>query len=68
MNLYKTTADADDDQGARMVTIWSGSQAAASKDRVAYKKQSYKGVGTEEVEVPTNKVGLIEFLNQLGAA
>jgi hypothetical protein len=63
MNLYKTTGDGVSPGRVR----WSGSQAASSKDRVAMKKQGYLDVGTNEVDVPTNKAGLIEFLNKLGA-
>lgn len=64
MQLYKTTIN---DQKAK----WSGSQADAAKDRNAL-WDSYKASGgkrsditTTPVDVPTNKQGLIEFLNEL---
>lgn len=70
MKLYKTTIQtgADSDQ-----VKWSGSKDQAGKDRVEFKKLGItygnKKVlpETEEVDVPTDKAGLIEFLNS-GAA
>ncbi len=56
MRLYKTTGG---DQ-----TKWDGSQADASKRRVELRREGLKPVETEEVEVPTNKAGLLEFLNK----
>lgn len=63
MQLYKTTVN---DQKAK----WSGSQSEAAKDRNAL-WDSYKASGgkrsditTTPVDVPTNKQGLIEFLNE----
>lgn len=65
MRLYKTTATRDGDVRQ---TLWAGSQAAAAADRkslvsdAGFKRNE---VNTEEVEVPTNKTGLIQFLNGL---
>jgi hypothetical protein len=60
MRLYKTTG-----QKADLVqeTRWDGSLAAASKRRVELKKAGRKQVTTDEVEIPTDKVGLLEWLN-----
>lgn len=62
MNLYKQTAVVKD---GRIVTQWAGSQGDASKQRSAWTKEGVKRVDitTEIVDVPTNKAGLIEFLN-----
>ena len=60
MNLYKTTGEKED--GA-VTTLWSGTLADAGKDRAMLKKTNNKGVGTEDVDVPTNKPGLIAWLN-----
>jgi hypothetical protein len=60
MKLYKTTGEQD-----KVVTktVWSGSLADASKARVAMKAEKLTNVGTAEVEVPTDKQGLLKYLN-----
>lgn len=63
MRLYKTTFIDDAKEGATCAT-WSGTQADAGKDRKAMKSEGMRNVETEEVEVPTDKKGLLEFLNQ----
>lgn len=63
MNLYKTTATGP----VSTETKWAGSQAGASADRVALKKSTGSKAATEEVDVPTNKVGLLAFLNKEAA-
>lgn len=61
MKLYKTTSDSSDqDKGA---TRWAGSQAEASSQRAAMKKEKLPGVGTDEIDVPTDKKGLLAWLN-----
>lgn len=65
MRLYQTTADAPS-TGSGVAVIWSGSAADASKQRTAFKKDSLKGVSTEEVDFPTNKAELLDFLNANG--
>jgi len=71
MRLYKQTAKVPDDDhmGVRSETLWSGSQAEAASQRAAWVKSGVKraDITTEEVEVPTNKQGLIGFLNQLSS-
>lgn len=64
MQLYKTTAPSHR-------TLWSGSQADAAKDRntlwESHKNNAGKrsDITTTPMDVPTNKQGLIEFLNEL---
>ena len=59
MRLYQTTGDNSDGT----TVSWNGSAADASKQRSAFKKDGYKGVSTEEYDVPTNKTDLLVFLN-----
>lgn len=64
MKLYKTVAR----NSSATVTRWSASQAAAGKDRKTLISDSgFKRaeVSTDEVDVPSGKAGLIEFLNGL---
>jgi hypothetical protein len=61
MNLYKTTAEGLESTE----TKWAGSLAGASADRVALKKSTGSKAETVEVDVPTNKVGLLAFLNTI---
>lgn len=79
MKLYKITRpthtikagerDSDDVEG---VTQFAGSQADARKGRIefeapfkALKPKDRPEVTVEEIDVPTDKKGLIEFLNGL---
>jgi hypothetical protein len=61
MRLYQTTGTDSVNSAERV--IWNGSAADASKQRTAFKKDGYKGVSTEEYDVPTNKTALLDFLN-----
>lgn len=61
MDLYKTTGENSDGDTA---TVWAGTQADAAKNRKALKSTNFKGVDTEEVDVPTKKADLIAFLNK----
>jgi hypothetical protein len=60
MKFYKTEGDNKND-----VThyFWDGTQADAAKRRKALKATGYLLVLTEEVEVPTDKAGLLAYLN-----
>ena len=62
MKLYRTKAK-DESAG-----YWAGSQAEAAGHRKKLNGEGHKRdtISTEEVEVPTNKAGLLEFLNQHG--
>lgn len=42
---------------------WQASQADASKERAQRKRDGFKVVGTQTVEVPTTKGPLLEWLN-----
>lgn len=72
MNLYKTTVKAlvglNDAQVMRTTTTWNGSQAEASAVRAAAVRDGAKrkDVETEAVDVPTDKAGLLAFLNARG--
>lgn len=64
MLLYKTTytdpkPEMDD---LATVVIWGGSLTEASKARSGAKSRGFKPE-TQTVEVPTNKAGLLEWLN-----
>lgn len=59
MKLYQTTAS-----NGEVKSRWAGSQAEATKHRVAMKKEGLKNVETHEQEVPTNKTDLLAWLNE----
>ena len=65
MLLYKTTYQIDRDGGSELenVTVWGGSQTESSKQRTAAKDVAFKKPITATVDVPTNKAGLIAWLN-----
>ena len=58
MKLYQTIGE-----NGEVTARWAGSQADATKHRVALKKEGHKSVETQDIEVPTNKTGLLEWLN-----
>lgn len=62
MKLYKTTATNDPK------AHWAGSQAEAAGQRKALNQAGHKrdSITTDEVDVPTDKKGLLEFLNKAG--
>jgi len=65
MKLYKITATLSDGTTERK---WAGSGDAAAKARKHFnseRKVPRDSITTDEVEVPTNKAGLIDFLNTL---
>jgi hypothetical protein len=66
MKLYRIDAVTDDGQDT--VTKFVGTQAAASAHRKELSDNGFKrkNVTTTELDVPTNKEGLIEFLNAFG--
>ena len=61
MNLYAVSLL----DGER--NVWVGTQADAASARKKLLNAGFKraDIKTEDVEVPTNKAGLIEFLNKL---
>lgn len=64
MKLYKTMANTVEGPSVR----WAGSQAEAASQRKAFNASGIKraDVTTDVVEVPTNKAGLLEFLDNGG--
>ena len=69
MKLYKITAPAADDTNK---IVFAGSQADARKARIDFeapfkslKPKDRPEVKVEEIDVPTDKKGLIDFLNGL---
>lgn len=62
MKLYKTIAIAKDGVGDDRFT-WQASGDAASKARTAAKSAGFKAT-SEVVEIPTNKEGLLAWLNE----
>ena len=69
MKLYKITAPAADDTNK---VAFAGSQADARKTRIAFeapfkelKPKERPDVVVEEVDVPTDKAGLLAYLNHL---
>jgi len=66
MLLYKTTYSVDtSEDGTAFVNItkWAGSKTEATKHRVEGKSVAHKKPETQTVEVPTNKAGLLAWLN-----
>lgn len=73
MKLYLITAHVDvSEDGTKFDdrAIWAGSQtdAAAARKELIARGAKRKDLKTSEVEVPTNKEGLISFLNTLSTA
>ena len=64
MKLYRIEASS---QGADIIVRWVGRQTDAAKTRKELVADGFKRaeLNTEEVDVPTNKEGLIAFLNGL---
>ena len=63
MKLYKTTFTDDADTYSKSYASWTGTLAEASKNRKQLKLNGMREIKTDEVEVPTQKAGLIKFLN-----
>ena len=62
MKLYKTTYT-DDGADSTLRRSWTGSLDAAGKDRKRLKIDGMREIKTDEVNVPTDKTGLLAFLN-----
>lgn len=62
MKLYRVSANADVQK-----VIWVGTQSDAGKARKELVADGFKRaeIETEEIDVPTNKEGLLSFLNGL---
>lgn len=64
MRLYKVSADVTE---AQTVAKWAGSMAearAAKKEIIAEHGVKQSAVSMDETDVPTNKAGLLEWLNE----
>lgn len=59
MKLYNTTGENSE---GFVGNHWAGTQADAGKQRAELKKTGYKGVSTDEVDVPTSKADLLAWL------
>lgn len=62
MKLYRTDYIDDGDSNAAHHS-WTGTLADASKERKRLKLEGFRSIETTEVDVPTSKPGLIEWLN-----
>lgn len=64
MKLYRISGNSD-----KQRVIWAGSQSDAAKARKELIADGFKRAEllTEDIDVPTNKEGLLDFLNGLGA-
>jgi hypothetical protein len=63
MNLYLTTYI--DDESATTKKNFTGTQSDASKMRVSLKKEGMRDIVTNDADVPTDKAGLMAYLNEL---
>lgn len=67
MRLYKTNyIDDGADPGRQERASWAGTQADAGKDRKRLKAEGMRGIVTNEVDVPTDKAGLLAYLSMWG--
>lgn len=66
MKLYKLTLRNDEKSRVK----WVGTQADAANTRKTWVTAGAKrnDIDTEEVDVPTDKQGLLKFLNETGRA
>lgn len=62
MKLYRVT-------GPGKKPVWTGTQADAAAIKARYKDEGAKRneVGAEAVDIPTDKAGLLEWLNKEAA-
>ena len=68
MRLYRTsfvvTVTVDEAEVNQTHCNWQGSMADAATARREAKSEGYQDVQTEEIDVPTQKQNLLEFLNE----
>jgi hypothetical protein len=64
MNLYKVSVKKADESGKRQA-VFVGSQAEAATARKKFVEDGFKRVEieTETLDIPTNKEGLLSWLN-----
>ena len=66
MRLYKTNYPDDDATGGASrneLAVWCGTKSDAASDRKRLKVDGMRDIETEEVDVPTDKAGLLTFLS-----
>jgi hypothetical protein len=64
MKLYKTEyLDDGALENRQNRIVWDGTQTDAAKTRKRLKGEGMRDIETFDVEVPTDKKGLLEFLN-----
>lgn len=64
MNFYKTTyLDDARPPGRNECASWDGTQADAGKTRKQLKVEGMRDIETKDADVPTDKAGLLRFLN-----
>ena len=70
MKLYLVHGSIKKADDFETVAKWCGSQSECASARKEFTAQGAKraDLTTDEVEVPTNKAGLIEFLNKQASA
>lgn len=67
MKLYRITYTDDDFEADGLYTrrsVWHGTQADVAKIAKMMKSEGMRNIDTEAVEVPTDKAGLLTWLNQ----
>lgn len=60
MKLYRVSSESV----GKNVTKWSGTQADSKKDKKAMKDNGNLFIEIEEIDVPTDKAGLLKWLNE----
>jgi len=67
MKIYKITVDAAKEDGEAPIVEWLGTQAECASARKRWnsvEKVPREDIKTEEVDVPTDKKGLLAWLNE----
>lgn len=65
MRLYLTSYLDDQKNDTVLQGVYHGTQSDASRSRVALKKDGMRNIETKDIDVPTDKAGLMGYLNQL---
>lgn len=65
MKLYKTQGLTKEDRGdvSSWITCWDGTQVDAASRRKEFKTRELDKIKTVDVDVPTDKTGLLAWLN-----
>ena len=66
MRLFLTSYLCDGDKDVTTLQgVYDGTQAEAAKQRKLLKLDGMRNIDTSEVDVPTDKAGLMAYLNEL---